>query len=427
MIPRVLLVAVLLAVYGAAPAAAGEPDATAPAYAVGLQGADGGFTWRGREALELTNPGLDVLDAVWLRLWGNGARGCRRGGAVTVGDFEGAVRGRVLRRCTAVELRLAVPLAPGQRTRVAFDVGIRVPRDRPDRFGRGGPRTAVLSNAMPVLAHREAGRWRLDRWFGEGEAWTYPSAAWTVRLDAPPGVAVAAPGVRLPDGSRRVEHGRDYSWAAGRMRRRGARVAGVAVSVWADARSAPGRRIARALRVVRRRLPRLIGSYGPYGWPDLQVVVTSATAMEHTALVMTPASDLVVTHELAHEWWYASVGDDQAAAPWLDEAFATYAEEAVRGRKPHCRRPGPGARLVTRGVDAFRGRADARYGAVYFQGACLLDLLARRMGTGRFRAALRRYAAEHRYGWSTAAAFRAAMDAASPVALDDLWRRYRVV
>ena len=48
------------------------------------------------------------------------------------------------------------------------------------------------------------------------------------------------------------------------------------------------------------------------------------------------------------------------------------------------------------------------------------------MGKAVFHAALRRYAIELRYGWSTAARFRAAMDAASPVPLDDLWRRYRV-
>ena len=38
-------------------------------------------------------------------------------------------------RCTAVPLDLNVPLAPGARGSVAFDLGIRVPR-RPGRFGR---------------------------------------------------------------------------------------------------------------------------------------------------------------------------------------------------------------------------------------------------------------------------------------------------
>jgi hypothetical protein len=48
------------------------------------------------------------------------------------------------------------------------------------------------------------------------------------------------------------------------------------------------------------------------------------------------------------------------------------------------------------------------------------------MGAAVFDAALRDYALANRYGWSTAAKFRAAMDAASPVPLADLWGRYRV-
>ena len=48
------------------------------------------------------------------------------------------------------------------------------------------------------------------------------------------------------------------------------------------------------------------------------------------------------------------------------------------------------------------------------------------MGSGVFDRALRAYAIANRYGWSTAAKFRAAMDAASPVSLAGLWRRYRV-
>ena len=154
--------------------------------------------------------------------------------------------------------------------------------------------------------------------------------------------------------------------------------------------------------------------------------MTDVTAMEHTGLVMTPAVDLVMTHELAHEWWFGSVGDDQARSPWLDEAFASFAEEAARSNEPPwCVRPGPDARLITRGVAYWRPR-DERYGVVYYEGACLLDMLQARMGRDRFRAALRDYAIAQRYGWSTAARFRAAMDAASPAPLADLWRRYRI-
>lgn len=35
---------------------------------------------------------------------------------------------------------------------------------------------------------------------------------------------------------------------------------------------------------------------------------------------------LITIHEVAHQWWYARVGNDAAYAPWLDEALATYSE-----------------------------------------------------------------------------------------------------
>jgi hypothetical protein len=419
-----LLAAVAALLVAAAPAAAGEPDATAPAYDVTLTGSQHGFRWTGRETIGFTNPGAAPLDLIWVRLWGNGPRGCHGERAVRIANVAGATAGAPGVACTAVPLRLAVALAPGARGSVAFDVDIRVPRIH-DRFGHGR-RVALLSNAIPALAHLEAGAWRLDRYFAYGEAWTYPTADWTVRLDAPRGIAVAAPGVVQPDGSRRLEKGRDYSFAAGRLRALRGRIGGVAVTVW-DARGKPGKRLEKVMRIARRRLPRLTALYGPYGWPDLQIVVTEAAGMEHTGLIMTSPVDYVITHELAHEWWYALISNDQAQAPWLDEAFASYSEEAAGAQKhPWCRRPGPDTRLVTRGVDAFRGRGVLDYGAVYYEGACLLDVLRKRMGRARFEAALREYALAHRYGWSTAAEFRAAMDAASPVPLADLWRRYQV-
>ncbi len=35
---------------------------------------------------------------------------------------------------------------------------------------------------------------------------------------------------------------------------------------------------------------------------------------------------LITAHEVAHQWWYARVGNDAALTPWLDEALATYSE-----------------------------------------------------------------------------------------------------
>ena len=40
----------------------------------------------------------------------------------------------------------------------------------------------------------------------------------------------------------------------------------------------------------------------------------------------------MLVHEIAHQWFYGMVGNSQFRDPWLDEAFATYAEATVEPR-----------------------------------------------------------------------------------------------
>jgi hypothetical protein len=417
---RALLIAVALLLIGA-DAAAADPEAFAPAYVLTLRATNGGFDWSGRERITVTNPGPAPMDRIWVRLWGNGAGGCRAPRAIRISDVRGARAGKPAVGCTAVALDLASPIAPGARGSVSFRLAIRVPR-RPDRFGLGGIKMALLSNALPALAVREAGAWRLEPYFSLGEAWVYPTADWRVRLRTPRGVDVAAPGVPVGDGVRHLANGRDYSFAAGRgLRRMRATIDGIRVTVWGPSNTRRDR-LDTAMRRARRHLRSLARLYGPYGWPDLQIVLTRATAMEHTALIMAPEENFVIAHELAHMWWYALIGSDQARSPWLDEGFASYSEGVLARSVPECDAPSSTSRLLTRDVD-YWDKHQRSYIVVYFEGACLLQQLDRRIGHAQFRAALKAYALAHRYGWHTAAAFMAAMDAAAPTpgALDDLW------
>lgn len=88
----------------------------------------------------------------------------------------------------------------------------------------------------------------------------------------------------------------------------------------------------------------LIGDY-PYEELDvMQTFMSSAT--EYPGLVMIGYPDLkmpneiaehgsystecsLIAHEVAHQWFYASVGNDQYIEPWLDESFAEYCEDIL--------------------------------------------------------------------------------------------------
>jgi len=105
-------------------------------------------------------------------------------------------------------------------------------------------------------------------------------------------------------------------------------------------------------------------------------------------------------HEVAHQWFYSTVGNNQLTDPWLDEALATYVTaEYVRANFPDLypaswssmTNGATNVRPVSAGV--FSGFANEnQYSAtIYDSGALMLDRIRRAMGDTSFYAALRDY------------------------------------
>ena len=81
--------------------------------------------------------------------------------------------------------------------------------------------------------------------------------------------------------------------------------------------------------------------FAPYPYDSLSVVATDVPdGQEYDGLVFlgsnfydqyggSARSNMVSigVHEIAHNWWFGLVGNDQAMEPWLDEALATYSEK----------------------------------------------------------------------------------------------------
>ena len=273
------LTASLLVLLGP-PVAGRRPEAFAPAYAVALRGADDGFDWTGRETISLTNPGAAPLDRVCPAVGQRRPGGCRGPRAVRIADV-GARAGAPPRRLhggPAPALSAAGARRARQRRVRRRDPGPAPPGPlRPRRR-----KLALLSNAIPALAPLEGGMWRLDRYFPLGEAWTYPAADWTCAARRAPGVASRRAGRAAGRRQPPARTGRDYSFAAGRLRAFRATVDGVA-------RDRLGRRDTHGLpaparcRIARRRLPRLVGAVRPLRLARPAVRRhTTATAMEHT-------------------------------------------------------------------------------------------------------------------------------------------------
>ncbi len=123
--------------------------------------------------------------------------------------------------------------------------------------------------------------------------------------------------------------------------------------------------------------------------------------------------EILVAHEVAHQWWYQVVHNDPVNEPWLDEALAEYSvklylEEMYGGEDANdlqaerwqttinSIKSQGGDRPVNQSVGDFA--SDPQYeGVVYGKGALFYDTLRQALGDRRFNKFLRDYLEDHRY------------------------------
>jgi aminopeptidase N len=186
----------------------------------------------------------------------------------------------------------------------------------------------------------------------------------------------------------------------------------------------PGQPRAAILAEAVRALRRLEDRLGPYPWPVLRIVGSSGGyGMEGPGIVWIPAGvpsanlRYLVTHEIAHQWFYGLVGNDQADEPFADEAMADMVARYVTDTRR-------GSRCTTGRLDRsiYDYSAACYYERIYIQGGNLLDRTRRQVGTGTFFATLRRYLDDHRWELVHTRTLLDALDDATSRDLADEWR-----
>jgi hypothetical protein len=386
------------------------------------------FALSGTERIAFRNAGPAPLPSVWLRAWANAFGGC----AVTRAHVTirgGGKLGARRQQCTALEVRLPRPLAPGATATLDLQIRVTVP-SRPDRFGRFHG-AAYFGNAIPVLAVADRRGFQLPPYTFAGESFYSLTSSWRVRLRAPAGLQVASTGTQAGgrDAAGAVTlvapRARDFMLVVGRFSVRTARVGSIRLRRF----SIPGTRAAearRTLSIAALSMRRYAGWYGPYGRPEVDLVegpgevARGGVAMEYPELVLTPAQSTAVSHELAHQWFYSIVGDDQYSEPWLDESFAEFSASRLPPRRvPNrligCRVPSASDVPLDGSMATMTRGGDRRYvRIVYVGGACFLRAVQHALGGARFDAFMRRLVATHRDGVDTTPEFVAALRAAAP-------------
>ncbi len=246
-----------------------------------------------------------------------------------------------------------------------------------------------------------------------------------VRITTDRRLMLATTGDRVsvsPDGLTQVFEARDVRdftvTAAPDYLTRERAVNGTTVRVWFR----PGTRGAAWLDASAAAFAALEERLGPYPYPTLDIVQSAGgSGMESPGLIWVPtgtAADNVrylAAHEIAHQWFYGIVGNDQVREPFTDEAAADFVARSILGirRASRC----PTARL-DRSIYDYSARC--YYETIYIQGGNLLDDARQLMGSDAFWAALRGYVEANRHGLVGTSTLLRALDDATPLDLAGL-------
>ncbi len=348
---------------------------------------------------------------------------------------------------TALEIQIPT-LENGQRGELTLRCVAHIPACA-YRTGKAG-RDYQLGNVLPLLSLYQNGAWRADAYSPVGDPFVSACAHFHVTLYVPEGYvpACSAPLTKGEDGAWRGDLtaardfclclSPDYVTASGRAGE---------TAVYSCAKTAQGAK--RALEYAKKALETYAGLYGAYPYPAFTVCEAALpfSGMEYPGLCMIGADnyredkadtlELVVAHETAHQWFYATVGSDQALQPWQDEAlceyamlryvYARYGQGSYETLK-YYRADAPmreklsGSLTPGSPVDFFGSLADYRT-VVYGRGAALLLALNELLpgGTDGF---LKAYAEEFAFRFATRADFEESLNRYAKMDLSPLLLDY---
>jgi Peptidase family M1 domain len=391
-------------------------------------------TLTGLEHVHYTNNEAVALDTLVFRLYPNLPD---FGGSMEVSEV--AVSGTPVKptfdsRRSAMQVPLRPSLAPGASVDVALQYSAQLPTDTESgyavfAFADGVYAMAGLYPTVPVYDH--AG-WNVEVSPPYGDVTFTDTSFYQVHLTAPAELVVVTSGNVVE----RRDHGdgtrtwtavggpiRDFYIAASDdYQSVSSEVEGTQINAYYRTGQEEGGQL--ALRYASAALRLFDDRFGPYPYAELDIVPTPTNAggVEYPGAIAVSQSlyeegsgyfELVVAHEVAHQWWYGLVGSDQADHPWLDEALANYSmylyyemtadpESAERIKETSFEEPYRELqqqhmdRGVGGAVSSFRDQSDY-VSVVYAKGPLFFDAVRTQIGDAAFFAALRSYLSQHRY------------------------------
>lgn len=358
---------------------------------------------RGRGYIGVDNRGPAETSTVWLRLRPNYPGQLER-----ISNLRGASISERRAYSSMVKLRLRRPLAVGARARFDFNFKLKVPKDETS-LGRSAGMD-LFGDALPIVAVEGPRGVRMGTEPSYGEGSFSEVAAWDLSLWVPDGLRVVLPGEQwFHDELVWVKGGdmipgkifksrarvRDAAFAIGRYSSLSQVVGATRIQVVAAPELKS--RLPAALRRAVNAFTKLQRWYGGYHLPTLRIVLGDLDfgGSEYPGLVFSTPDNATIAHEVAHQWFYGLVGNDQYNDPFLDESLTAFAEQRFH-KSYRCNLASPldgHAHGLGTGMAYWQNHAADYEHTIYRGGACALTVLRRDIGATAFDQALRAYVA----------------------------------
>jgi len=422
---------------------------------------------KGTLALHFVNATGAAQSTIYLRLYPNSVIYPAGGMTVEKASIDGtATKIRLSVHDTVAAMNLPVPIAPGASTDLAISFATKIPTDPQGTYGmfEFDSKTGVyaLANWFPILAGFDPERgWLLDPPATIGDPVFANDAMFDVRLSAPWMYKIAAGGTEI--GRPNTAGNPERHFVAGPVRDFVITISDEFQSVSQnvgktvvksyflpeDAPSGSNALVfgARALKLYERR-------YGAYPYQTMSLVETplgsGAGGVEFPQLVFLGADyyadgsagdsatlEFLVSHEVAHQWFYGLVCNDQYLHAFLDEALANVS--AVLDLKTF-RGADAAATVMNRSiVGPYRSYLESRgdlvvdapsedfpsvlaYNAVVYGKAVMgFQAIRDKIGQTEFDAALALYVSRNRFATAVPSDLLACLNESSGQDLTALW------
>jgi len=451
-----------------------QPEAasltSAPVYTITVSVDYPNHTFQGHETVKYTNAEEVSLDRLYFRLFPNGQKSYGNGSLTTsqVGADGQPVETQLSFENSTLEVQLPGALQPGQQTRIDMDFNGLVPVDfggtaTPAGYGIYNFTNGVLalSGWYPILAVYEQGGWDLDPVSAIGDSVYSDTGFYTVDLSTAADLVVAATGIATQ--RQTTQDTTHYRFSSGPVRdftmvmSPDFQVASRTVdSTLVNSYYLPGHEAGgeKALSVAADSFHIYNQHFGPYPFTELDVVDTpmrNASGVEYPGIVLisdnlyndpqSPYFIVTVAHEVAHQWWYSTIGDDVIDEPWLDEALTTYSSSlyyefkqgsgAAQGLYSYWQ--GRYQTLVQQSMDDqvtqtlthFENLDPRIYGGiVYSKGALFFRALRQEIGDDAFFKALQTYYQDYRFKITTGKDLLNAFEQAAGRSLESLYQEW---